>query len=131
MRKLITFGAAAGLLLGIAGCATPPTQVGSPDNLLVKAGFMARPADSPHRISEMMKMTPNKFVTRRREGKLVYLYPDPMGCRCVYFGSPQNWDAYRQLLAEAQIPGANQMTATESQLDWDFGLWALPTKAGP
>ena len=44
----------------------------------------------------MMKMTPNKFVTRVRNGKLVYLYADPMVCKCVYFGSQQNWDAYRQ-----------------------------------
>jgi hypothetical protein len=131
VRKLIKLGAITGLVLSIAGCANPPTQGGGPDNLLVKAGFVVRPADSPHRISEMMKMTPNKFVTRVRDGKLVYLYPDPMGCKCVFFGSPQNWDTYRRLLAEAQIPGASQMTATESQLDWDFGLWALPTQGGP
>jgi hypothetical protein len=131
MQKLINLGAAAGLFLGIAGCSSPPTQVGSPDNLLVKAGFVARPADSPHRISEMMKMTPNKFVTRVRNGQPVYLYPDPMGCKCVYFGSQQAWNTYRQLLAAAQIPGANQMTATESQVDWDFGLWALPDQSSP
>ena len=50
----------------------------------------------------MMKMTPNKFVTRVRNGTLVYLYPDPMGCECVYFGSQQNWDTYRQILAAEQ-----------------------------
>jgi hypothetical protein len=131
VTKLISLVAAAGVALGVAGCGSPPTQVGSPDNLLVKAGFVDRPANSPHRISEMMKMTPNKFVTRVRNGKLVYLYPDPMGCKCVYFGSQQNWDTYRQILAAEQIPGANQMTATESQLDWDFGLWDLPTQGGP
>jgi hypothetical protein len=131
VTKLIRLAAAAGLALGIAGCANPPTQVGSVDNLLIQAGFVARPADSPHRISEMMKMTPNKFVTRVRNGQPVYLYPDPMGCKCVYFGSQQNWNTYRQLLAAAQIPGANQMTPTESQLDWDFGLWALPDQGSP
>jgi hypothetical protein len=131
MKKLINLGAAAGLLLGIAGCASSPTQVASPDNLLVKAGFVVRPADSPHRISEMMKMTPNKFVTRVRNGQPVYLYPDPMGCKCVYFGSQQNWDTYRQLLAAGQIPGASQMRAAESQVDWDSGLWALPDQGGP
>ena len=105
VRKLINFGATAGLVLSMAGCAGPSTQVASTDNLLLKAGFVARPADSTHRISEMMKMTPNKFVTRIRNGKPAYLYADPMGCKCVYFGSQQNWDTYRQLLAAGQIPG--------------------------
>ena len=131
VRKLINFGATAGLVLSIAGCASPSTQVASTDNLLLKAGFLARPADSTHRISEMMKMTPNKFVTRIRNGKPAYLYADPMGCKCVYFGSQQNWDTYRQLLAAGQIPGASQMTATESQVDWDSGLWALPDQGSP
>jgi hypothetical protein len=49
----------------------------------------------------------------------------------AYFGSQQNWDTYRQLLAAGQIPAASQMTATESQLDWDFGLWALPDQGTP
>jgi len=131
VRKLMNLGAAAGFVLTIAGCASPTTQVGSTDNLLTKAGFVLRPADSPHRISEMMKMTPNKFVTRIRNGKPAYLYADPMGCKCVYFGSQQNWDTYRQLLAAGQIPGASQMKATESQVDWDSGLWALPDQGSP
>jgi len=127
----MNLGAAAGFVLTIAGCASPTTQVGSTDNLLTKAGFVLRPADSPHRISEMMKMTPNKFVTRVRTGQLVYLYPDPMGCKCVYFGSQQNWDTYRRALEAEHIAKANEMTATESQLDWDFGLWDLPSQGGP
>ena len=103
VKKLIHLGAAAALVLGIAGCASQPTQVASTGNLLTKAGFQARPADSPHRISEMMKMTPHKFVTRVRNGQLVYLYPDPMVCECVYYGSQQNWDAYRRELEAEQI----------------------------
>lgn len=131
MKKLINLGAAAGLALGIAACATQPAQVADTGNLLTKAGFVARPADSPHRTSEMMKMVPNKFVTRVRSGRLVYLYPDPMVCKCVYFGSQQNWDTYRRELEAEQIARASQMTATESQVDWDFGLWALPVQGGP
>jgi len=131
VRKLISVGAVACLVLGIAGCATPPAPAASTDNLLTKAGFQVRPADSPHRIEQMMRMTPNKFVTRVRNGQLVYLYPDPMACKCVYFGSQQNWDAYRRELEAEHIAKANEMTATESQIDWDFGLWDLPTQGGP
>jgi hypothetical protein len=82
-------------------------------------------------MEQMMRMTPNKFVTRVRNGQLVCLYPDPMACKCVYFGSQQNWDAYRRELTAQQIAGANEMTATESQMDWDFGVWAIPSQGGP
>ena len=99
----------------------PAGTVASTGNLLTKAGFVAGPADSPHRISEMMKMTPNKFVTRVRNAQLVYRHADPMVCQCVYFGSQQNWDAFRRELEAEQIAKANGMTATESQVDWDFG----------
>jgi hypothetical protein len=43
----------------------------------------------------------------------------------------QNWDAYRRELEAEQIAKANEMTATESQMDWDWGLWAIPTQGGP
>ena len=131
VTKLIRLAAAAGLALGIAGCASPSPQVAQKGDLLTDAGFMVRIADSPHRVEQMKRLPPNKFVTRVRNGQLVYLYADPMACRCVYFGTQQNWDAYRQAVAAQQIAKENEMSATEMREDWDFGLWALPSQGGP
>jgi len=131
MTKLIRLAAVAGLTLGIAGCATPPAQVAQKGDLLTDAGFQVRIADSPHRIEQMKRLPPNKFVTRVRNGQLVYLYADPYSCKCVYFGTKQNWDAYRQAMAAQQIAKENEMSAAESREEMDFELWGVPTQGGP
>ncbi len=131
MTKLIYLWAAAGLILGIVGCAEQPSPPPQKADLLADAGFQLRLADSPHRVAQMMRLPPNKFVTRVRSGQLVYLYADPYECKCVYMGYQKNWDAYRQALAAQQIADVNAMNATPTDQDWDFNLWALPTQGGP
>jgi hypothetical protein len=46
-------------------------------------------------------------------------------------GYQKNWDSYRQALAAQQIASVNAMTATPTDQDWDFNLWASPTQGGP
>ena len=47
---------------------------------------------------------------------------DPPGCNCVYLGMQQNWDAYQQQLAARQM-AKEEISAAESQAEWDFGAW--------
>jgi hypothetical protein len=117
---------AAALMLGIAGCVSPQQQVGQKEDLLAAAGFQVRPADSPHRVAAMRRLPPNKFVSRIRDGSLVYLYADPLDCNCVYFGTQQNWDAYKQEMFARQIANEQQMTAIMNQEEWDWGPWGWP-----
>lgn len=113
-------------LLGIAGCVSQQTQVGQKEDLLAAAGFQTRPADSPHRLAAMKTLPSNRFVIHIRNGSPVYLYADPLDCDCVYFGSQQNWDAYKQEMFARQIANENQMTAIMNQQDWDWGPWGFP-----
>jgi hypothetical protein len=124
--KPIRLCAAAVVMLGIAGCVSPQEQVGQKEDLLAAAGFQVRPADSPHRIAAMKLLPPNRFVTHVRDGYPVYIYADPLDCNCVYFGSQQNWDAYKQELFAKQIANEQQMTAIMNQEAWDFGPWGWP-----
>ena len=124
--KPICLLAAIGLLLAIAGCAVPPTQVAQRGDMLTAAGFQVRVADSPHRVDQMKRLPPNKFVTRVRNGQKVYLYSDPPACNCVYLGTQQNWDAYQQQLAARQMAKEEEISAAESQAEWDFGAWGWP-----
>ncbi|HEX3416711.1 MAG TPA: hypothetical protein VHT21_09950, partial [Stellaceae bacterium] len=71
-------------------------------------------------------LPPNKFVTRIRNGQPVYLYADPLVCRCVYFGNQQNWAAYRQEVFAQQLADEAQMTAIMNQNDWDWAPWGWP-----
>jgi hypothetical protein len=126
MAKLTCLWTAAVLALGVAGCVSPQQQVGQKEDLLAAAGFQVRPADSPHRVAAMKRLPPNKFVTRIRDGNPVYLYADPLDCNCVYFGTQQNWDAYKQEMFAKQLADEAQMTAILSQEEWDWGPWGYP-----
>ena len=54
-------------------------------------------------------------------GQPVYLYADPLVCRCAYFGAQQNWAAYRQEVFAKQLADEAQMTAIVNQEAWDWG----------
>jgi hypothetical protein len=126
VKNFSIFCRVAGLTLMVAGCVSPQQQVGQKEDLLAAAGFQIRPADSPHRVAAMMRLPPNKFVTRVRDGYLVYLYADPLDCKCVYFGTQRNWDAYRQEIFSQQLANEAEMTAIMSQDNWDWGPWGWP-----
>ncbi len=113
-------------LLGIAGCVSQQTQVGQKEDLLAAAGFQMRPAGSPHCLAAMKTLPPNRFVIHIRNGSPVYRYADPLDCDCLYFGTQQNWDAYKQEMFARQIANENQMTAIMNQQDWDWGPWGFP-----
>ena len=91
MTKQTAFWAVAGVVMGIAGCASPQQQVAQKENLLAAAGFQVKVADTPQRLAAMKSLPPNKFVTRVVNGQPIYQYADPLVCQCVYFGTPQNW----------------------------------------
>ena len=124
--KLAVICAVAGLMLGVVGCASQQQQVSQKEDLLAAAGFQVRVADTPQRISAMRSLPPNKFVTRIVNGTPIYQYADPLVCKCVYFGTQQNWDAYRQEMFAQRIANENQMTAIMNQEAWDWGPWGWP-----
>jgi len=72
------------------------------------------------------KLPPNKFVTRVVNGQPIYQYADPLVCQCVYFGTQQNWGAYRQEVLAKQLADEAQMTAMMNQSAWDWGPWGWP-----
>jgi hypothetical protein len=124
--KLARWWTAGTLALGVAGCVSPQQQVAQKEDLLAAAGFQVRPADSPHRIEAIKRLPPNKFVTKVVNGNPVYLYADPLDCNCVYFGTQQNWDAYKQEMFAKQLADEAQMTAIMNQGDWDGDPWGWP-----
>jgi hypothetical protein len=126
VAKLISICTAAVLTLGAVGCASPQQQVAQKEDLLAAAGFQVRVADTPQRLVAMQRLPPNKFVMRVRNGNPIYQYADPLVCRCVYFGSQQNWGAYRQEVLAQQLANEAQMTAIMNQEAWDWGPWGWP-----
>src|SRR5215472_12104265 len=126
MTKPIFTGTITGLILGLMGCVSPQQQAAQKEDLLAAAGFQVRVADTPQRLAAMKRLPPNKFVTKVVNGQPVYLYADPLVCRCVYFGTQQNWAAYRQEVFAKQLADEAHMTAILNQESWDYGPWGWP-----
>jgi len=126
VTKLIFHAAIAGILCGVAGCASPQQQVAQKEDLLAAAGFQVRVADTPQRLAGMKRLPPNKFVTRVVNGQPVYQYADPLVCQCVYFGTQANWAAYQREVLAKQLANEAQMTAIMNQEAWDWGPWGWP-----
>jgi len=124
--KWVSVLVTAGLALAVAGCASQQQLVGQKEDLLAAAGFRVRVADTPQRLAAMKSLPPNKFVTSVRDGRPIYKYADPLVCRCVYFGTQQNWDAYRQEVLAQQLANEAQMTAFMNEQAWDWGPWGWP-----
>jgi hypothetical protein len=117
---VISFG------LALAGCQSTPQAVQQKEDLLAAAGFTLQPANSPARIAAMNKLPPNKFVRQTSGGTVVYVYADPAGCQCVYFGNQTAWSNYRGAVFAKQLANEQQMTAMMNQDAFDFGPWGAP-----
>jgi hypothetical protein len=66
-----------------------------PDNLFTQAGFVVKYATTPEKTALLRSLPPDKLVTRRRDGKLYYVYADAERCNCAYVGTPEAYAAYR------------------------------------
>ncbi|MPR13413.1 hypothetical protein [Microvirga tunisiensis] len=118
--SILTLGA---ISLVLAACQTPQQAVQQKEDLLAASGFTLQPANSPKRIAAMNKLPPNKFVQQTSGGTVVYVYADPAGCQCVYFGNQTAWSNYRGAVFEKRLANEQQMTAMMNQDAFDFGPW--------
>ena len=99
------------LAFSLAACAEGARQAEQRDDLLARAGFQSRTADSAPKIAFMKALPPHKFVVKTINGKPVYLYADPLVCRCVYFGKEDNWGRYQRALFNQKIAAQHAETS--------------------
>ncbi len=122
--------------LAVAGCVSQQQMVQQKEDLLAAAGFVARPASTPERLAMLQHLPPNKFVMRERDGKLVYIYADPIACNCVYFGDDAAFSRYKQERFQQDLVNRQQQIADEQQLtadqyNWGWGAWGGGPFFGP
>lgn len=108
-RLSLTLVAAAALAL--AGCATPQPAVETQEQLLSAAGFDLQPATTTAQWDTLASLPPRELVWQQRNGKLTFLYADPLGCKCLFVGSEQAYQRFRELEAQAWITQQNLMAA--------------------
>src|SRR2546426_10137606 len=87
-RTVLSVALAAAMVL--TGCATiRRSEAHSTEELLATAGFVMRPADTAERQQRLAARPPYRLESHARDGKVVYTYADPDGCKCLYVGGPK------------------------------------------
>ena len=89
----------------IIGCAgtqkTSPLQM---YELLVRAGFELRTADTPNKLNFIKSLPQKKVVAKKENEKLYYLYVvDTSSCKCMYVGDEQDYQRLHQMIKEHQM----------------------------
>ena len=89
------------LALGMTACATT-TSVPKTEDLLSQAGFKQMPADTPQKVAHMQTLPDHRLIARNYKGKKYYVYSDPGGCKCIYVGTPAQYQSYRNIARQQQ-----------------------------
>ena len=90
------------LVFGCAG--TQKTSSLQMDELLVRAGFELRTADTSNKLQFIKSLPLKKVVAKNENGKLHYLYVvDTSSCKCMYVGDGQDYQRLHQMIKELQM----------------------------
>lgn len=92
----------AGLAVGLTACASSATSARTTESLLAQAGFRQMPADTPQKVAHMQTLPDRRLIARTYKDTKYYVYSDPEGCKCVYIGRQEQYDAYKNLGRQQQ-----------------------------
>jgi len=119
-RTVLSVALAAAMLL--TGCATiRRSEARSTEQVLAAAGFVMRPTDTAERQQRLAAMPPYRLESHAKDGKVVYTYADPDGCKCLYVGGPKEYSEYQRLRLQRQMAEDQAWAAHEAKMDW--GMW--------
>jgi hypothetical protein len=125
LNSIKLFGAVALLFLA-AGCATTKHM----ETFLTAAGFKVVVATTPKQEQRLKALPPGKITTVQRNGKTYYVFPD-VAHNQIYLGTPNEYQNYRQILADSKIAEQDRMGAEMLSADgddWnDWGSWEVIT----
>jgi hypothetical protein len=111
-------------ITGLSACETQQQAVAKNEDNLSAAGFIVRPANTPERQAMLRKLPPHKFVKRVQGDTVHYVYADPLVCGCLYVGTQQAYNKYKQYMQAKNLADEEQMTAEDySDPAWNWGAW--------
>src|SRR5262249_52489685 len=116
----------AALALGVATACqnAAPQTVASQIEVMTASGFKPMPATTPQQQAALKQLPPNKFSRQTRDGHVVYIYPDPTSCACLYVGNHDAYAAYKNTMRERKLADERAIAANEMSMnDIDWGPW--------
>jgi len=122
--KIILPLAALAFALVASGC-TLWNEMGSSsdEQLLVAAGFQARPVQTAQQTAIMNSVDPFKVTMRTSGSRVYYIYADP-NKNVVYVGGPAQYQKYQQLSVQQGIAEDQMTAAAEMQmLSGEDAMW--------
>src|SRR4029077_19947860 len=117
-----------GTVIAVSCCAvTRRQQARETGDLLVAAGFRAKPADTLERAQQLDAIPALKIVSQSKDGHVIYRYADPYSCECLYVGDEDAYGRYKRLALQKQLT-EERLQAAEAEegaaIDWDlWGPW--------
>ncbi len=128
MSKSIGIAGSLLLLVTSVGCAhSQKAETANTEKLLVAAGFVQRPADTPEKIEHLQTLPQRQIISHRRDGQLYYTYADSKDCQCLLAGDQHAFDEFQTLAARQQLAEEERRAAEEAEnarMDWGFwGPW--------
>jgi hypothetical protein len=83
-------------------CTFGPKPVVSPsrniEGLLLDAGFVRNPADTPEKMARIQSEVQRKVIPVQEEGQTYYLYADADFCQCLYVGDERAFNRFEELI---------------------------------
>lgn len=118
------------ILVGCAG-----KKVDAPfeaEKHLVAAGFNFKVAEDEEMLTKMSNLPQHTLLRHERNGKLIWIYPDVAGCKCIYAGDESAYNRLQEVIkyekkAARLHRGSGSDTGTRNQaamdvLDIDDGM---------
>jgi hypothetical protein len=131
-NRHVFFGAiviAAILGIALGGCAAKNAQIAmNTVRMLRTAGFEVKIADTPEKMERLKGLAQRKIVPYPHEGKMLYLYADAASCKCVYVGTPDDYQRYVEYQV-AQGMAENNARAVQANAaattPYNAGVWTV------
>jgi hypothetical protein len=76
---------------------------------LSSSGFRVQLANDAAGRKALHALPPHRFVTHAVAGQTRYFYAEPQHCACVFVGTQQAYDSYRNMLNQ-QLPQADNVS---------------------
>jgi hypothetical protein len=113
-----------GALLTLTACLSAQDVVTRKEDRLAAAGFIVRPANTSERKTMLASLPAHHFVQRVHGDVVNYVYADPLVCGCLYVGSQQAYNLYKQQMLQQRLADEQAMTAdTYANSAWNWGAW--------
>jgi hypothetical protein len=118
------------LLICLFSSAHAQQTIVVPDNLFTQAGFVVKYATTPEKAAILRSLPADKLVTRRKDGKLYYVYADAARCNCAYVGTPEAFARYQNWAnAGGNAPNGRPWSSIQT-IDSDVSAPYIPADIG-